>query len=110
MLRKELRIQLTEEIFQQFQIEGERYYGKKISAKVLRSDAQKSKFAVLVPKGLDKRATKRNKLRRLAFEVIGKFYIKIKRGRLVLFQVHDLSLEDKDVELLLNKVGLLSNE
>lgn len=107
MLSKPRRIQLTESLFDQFQKNGERYRTQNLYALVLTKPGEISRFVVIVPKKLDKRATKRNSARRSVFRVIHRLYSMIIGGKQVLIGINNLDITEEEVVELLTVSGLL---
>lgn len=110
MISKQQRIQITGDIFGRFQKQGLRFSSQHLSALVLSANDKQTRFAVLVPKKLDKRSSRRNKVRRSVFRVLHRFYPKLTSGKQMLIQVHSMSVEDEEVEQILTKAKLLINE
>ena len=106
MLSKQHRVQLNEILFRQFQRSGKCYQNSNLIAYILPNNNDSSRFAVIVPKKLDKRSTRRNLTRRLVFEVVRGLYSRVKPGELVLIKVLNLAITKEEIEQLLVKAGI----
>lgn len=116
MLPKKYRLPLRTEL-KRIKKEGNLYQGKFFGLLLsqLNSTINVSRFAVIISNKIDKKAVKRNKIRRLIYEALWSLYPKIKNGAEGVFLVKKTIsqatfLEIKDeIKNLFKKNKLLSN-
>lgn len=112
MLPKEHRLPLRFELHR-VQKEGKPYQFSLFGLLVTKSDSPISRFAFIVSKKIHKKATKRNRIKRLLREAVRSFLPKIKPGFDVVFLVKkgilekDFKTVQSAVEKSFKKAGLL---
>lgn len=112
MLPKKNRLNLKKETF--FKRKNNLFYnGFLFGVSFLKENSQPSKFAFLVSKKIDKRATKRNRIKRLLAAAVREFLPQIKDGFKFVFLVKKEILDKdfweikKEVKNFLEKNNLL---
>lgn len=107
MLPKKNRLILNEDEYKKLSKNGVNFYTKTLRLTVDRSISRKStRFALLVPKKLDKRSIKRNRTRRLLSTAICGLLPRVKRGHKVLVVGNKIFYKEelKDVKPLVEEI------
>lgn len=111
MLNKQNRV--NKHLFGDIIKKGVSYYTQNISLKIIKTEDNKPKFAVSVPKKEVKTAVKRNLLKRRVFSILGKTAVKTKSGFASVFFVKKGALNlpysalGDDVVCLLKKAKII---
>jgi len=85
-----------------------------LNVKISQNGLSFNRFSVIVSKKIDKRATVRNRIRRLIYAVVGEIFQKSKKGLDILFIIKRAAVgkSKKDfyviIESLLKKAGFLN--
>jgi len=114
MLAKKYRLPLKTE-FGRIKKQGRLYHSQSFSL-LLAKQSGDSRFAFVVSKKIDKRAVKRNRVRRLLTESVRSLLPRLKSGMDVIFLAkkeitgRDFSQLSKEVNSMFTKLQLLKNE
>lgn len=107
MLPKKHRLVLNKDEYRKLSEKGINFYTKELRLTTDRSTRRKpTRFAILVPKKLDKRPAKRNRTRRLLSTAIHELLPRAKRGYKVLVMGNKIFYKEelKDIKPIVEKI------